>query len=120
MGVSLQLSATQREPIPLHFPFLVYTNFRRVIGTQVIISAINTILTSFFVYAFGLPYATMVIILCGMIPVVGNLISNTLIVGPGFAISEQFACSALLFLGVIHNLEYPLNSRIIGGRARCG
>ena len=98
-----------------------YTSFRRVIGAQVIISAINTVLTASFVYAFGLPYALMVVILtflCGMLPVVGNLISNTLIVGLGFAISPQFAGWALLFLVVIHKLEYFLNSRIIGGCIR--
>jgi len=98
-----------------------YTSFRRVIGAQVIISAINTTLTAAFVYAFGLPYATVVIILtflCGMLPVVGNLISNTLIVGLGFSISPQFAFWALFFLVVIHKLEYFLNSRIIGGRIR--
>jgi len=98
-----------------------YTSFRRVIGAQVIISAINTALTATFVYAFGLPYATMVIILtflCGLLPVVGNLISNTLIVGLGFTISPQFAGWALLFLVLIHKLEYFLNSRIIGGRIR--
>lgn len=98
-----------------------YTSFRRVIGAQVIISAINTALTATFVYASGLPYATMVIILtflCGLLPVVGNLISNTLIVGLGFTVSPQFAGWALLFLVAIHKLEYFLNSRIIGGRIR--
>ena len=63
----------------------------------------------------------MVIILtflCGMLPVIGNLISNTLIVGLGFTISPQFALWALLFLVGIHKLEYFLNSRIIGGRIR--
>jgi len=98
-----------------------YTSFRRVIGAQVIISAINTVLTAAFVYPSGLPYATMAVMLtflCGMLPVVGNLISNTLIVGLGFVISPQFAGWALLFLVVIHKLEYFLNSRIIGGRIR--
>ena len=98
-----------------------YVSFRRVIGAQVIISAINTVLTAIFVYAFGLRHATMVIILtflCGLLPVIGNLISNTLIVGLGFTISPQFAGWALLFLVVIHKLEYFLNSRIIGGRIR--
>jgi len=98
-----------------------YISFRRVIGAQVIISAINTAFTSAFVCVFGLPYATVVIILtflCGMLPVIGNLISNTLIVGLGFTISPQFALWALLFLVGIHKLEYFLNSRIIGGRIR--
>ncbi len=56
--------------------------------------------------------------LCGLLPVVGNLISNTIIVGFGFTISPQLALTALIFLVVIHKLEYFLNSRIIGGRIR--
>jgi predicted PurR-regulated permease PerM len=99
----------------------LYGSFERVMGAQVIISAINTVLTSIFVLACGLPYATVVIILtflCGLLPVIGNILSNTLIVGLGFTISPQLAGWALLFLVVIHKLEYFLNSRIIGGAIR--
>ncbi len=99
----------------------LYRSFERVMGAQVIISAINTTLTAIFIYSCGLPYATVVIIftfLCGLLPVIGNLISNTLIVGLGFTISPQFAGGALIFLIVVHKLEYFLNSRIIGGRIR--
>ncbi|CAN5447079.1 membrane protein [soil metagenome] len=99
----------------------LFASFRRVMGAQVIISAINTVLTGAFVYAAGLPYATVVTILtflCGLLPVVGNLLSNTLIVALGFTVSPHFAGWALLFLVVIHKLEYFLNSRIIGGRIR--
>jgi predicted PurR-regulated permease PerM len=52
--------------------------------------------------------------LCGLIPVVGNLISNTVIVGIGFTVSPKMAFAALVFLVVIHKLEYFLNSKIIG------
>ena len=98
-----------------------YENFERVMSAQVIISGINTTLTSAFVYATSLPYAAIVIVLtflCGMLPVIGNIISNTIIVGIAFTISPQFAGWALLFLVVIHKLEYFLNSKIIGGRIR--
>jgi predicted PurR-regulated permease PerM len=96
-----------------------YCSFDRVIGAQVVISAINTVLTAIFVLACHLPYATVVIILtflCGLLPVVGNIISNTLIVGIAFTISPRLAAWALVFLVVVHKLEYFLNSRIIGSR----
>jgi predicted PurR-regulated permease PerM len=98
-----------------------YENFEKVMSAQVIISGINTTLTSAFVYATSLPYAAVVIVLtflCGLLPVIGNIISNTIIVGIAFTISPQFAGWALLFLVVIHKLEYFLNSKIIGGRIR--
>ena len=56
--------------------------------------------------------------LCGLVPVVGNLISNTIIVGIGFTVSPRMALTALIFLVVIHKLEYFLNSKIIGDRIR--
>jgi predicted PurR-regulated permease PerM len=98
-----------------------YENFERVMSAQVIISGINTALTSAFVYATSLPYAAIVVVLtflCGLLPVIGNIISNTIIVCIAFTISPQFAGWALLFLIVIHKLEYFLNSKIIGGRIR--
>lgn len=98
-----------------------FSSFRAVMGAQVIISAINTFLTAIFILATSLHYAPVVIILtfiCGLFPVVGNIMSNTIIVGLAFTISPQFAGWALLFLVVIHKLEYFLNSKIIGSRIR--
>ncbi len=98
-----------------------YKSFETVMGAQVIISAINTFLTTIYVFAVGMPYAPLVVVvtfLCGLLPVVGNLISNTVIVCIAFRVSPSFAGWALLFLVTIHKLEYFLNSRIIGGRIR--
>ncbi len=98
-----------------------YTSFETVIGAQIIISAINTALTSIFLLVSGLRYATLVIVLtflCGLLPIVGNIISNTLIVCIAFIASPKLAGWALLFLIGIHKFEYFLNSRIIGGRIR--
>lgn len=96
-----------------------YRSFEVVMGAQIIISAINAAITSIFVYAVGLPYASLVIILtfvCGLLPIVGNLISNTIIISIAFTMSPAKAGMALVFLVVIHKLEYFLNSRIIGSR----
>ena len=97
----------------------LYRSFTTVMGAQIIISAINTFLTVIFVVAVHLPYGVVVIgvsFLCGLIPVVGNLVSNTLIVGIGFTVSPKMALTALVFLVVIHKLEYFLNSKIVGWR----
>jgi predicted PurR-regulated permease PerM len=56
--------------------------------------------------------------LCGLLPIIGNLLSNTLIIGVGFTISPKMAFTALVFLVVIHKLEYFLNSKIIGQRIK--
>jgi predicted PurR-regulated permease PerM len=100
---------------------LLYRSFAMVIGAQITISAINTVFTAIFVLAVGLPYAVVVIgvtFLCGLVPVLGNLVSNTVIVGIGFTVSPRMAFAALVFLVVIHKLEYFLNSKIIGQRIR--
>ncbi len=98
-----------------------YNSFATVMGAQMTISCINTVLTSIFVLAVGLPYAPFIIgitFLCGLVPIVGNVVSNTVIVFVGFLVSPRVAIGALIFLVVIHKLEYFLNSKIIGDRIR--
>lgn len=98
-----------------------YRSFATVMGAQILISAINTVLTAMFVLSLGFPHPVVLIgvtFLCGLIPVLGNLISNTVIVAVGFDISPVTALLALVFLVVIHKLEYFLNSKIIGERIR--
>ena len=98
-----------------------FHNFVRVMGAQFRISLINTVLTATFVTACALPYAWLVIILtfvCGMLPIIGNILSNILIVGLAFTVSPHLALTALIFLVAIHKLEYFLNSKIIGARIR--
>src|SRR4029453_78444 len=56
--------------------------------------------------------------LCGLLPIVGNLISNSIIVGIALTISPRVAIAALLFLVALHKLEYFLNSKIIGDRIK--
>jgi predicted PurR-regulated permease PerM len=99
-----------------------YDSFARVIGAQILISAINTGLTAIFLLMNGYPYSGLLstfVFLCGLIPIVGNIISNSLIVGVGFTITAKTGIYAFIFLVVIHKLEYFLNSRIIGHRIKC-
>jgi predicted PurR-regulated permease PerM len=98
-----------------------YSSFAKVIGAQITISSINTLLTAVFLIWNGYHYIMVIIVLtflCGLLPIIGNIMSNTLIVGVGFTVSPRVALFALIFLVVIHKLEYFLNSKIIGDRIK--
>jgi predicted PurR-regulated permease PerM len=99
----------------------IYESFAKVIGAQIVISAINTVLTAVFLVCNGYPYAALLLIfvfLCGLLPIVGNLVSNFMLVGVGFTISPRTGLFALVFLIAIHKLEYFLNSKIVGKRIK--
>jgi len=98
-----------------------YASFDIVMNAQITISAINTVLTAIFVVSAGLPHLVVAVgltFLCGFIPVIGNLLSNTLVVALGFMVSPAKGLWALVFLIVIHKLGYFLNGKIIGARIR--
>ena len=106
---------------------LLGTAFRRVVFAQVRISALNTVLTALYLMAIlpalgiHLPLVkTMIAVtfLAGLLPVIGNLISNTVIVIVSLSVSAYAALGALVFLVLIHKLEYFVNARIIGTQIR--
>lgn len=101
--------------------------FRRIVFAQVRISALNTALTAIFIWIvlpiFGihLPLAKTLVAItffAGLLPVIGNLISNTVIVMVSLSVSLTAAIAALAFLVVIHKLEYFVNARIVGTQIR--
>ena len=101
--------------------------FRRVVFAQVRIAAINAFFTAIYLAAIlplmgvHLPLVkTMIAItfVVGLIPVVGNLISNTIIVIVSLSQSLNVAIASLGYLVVIHKFEYFLNARIVGGQIR--
>jgi predicted PurR-regulated permease PerM len=96
-----------------------YRSFATVMNAQITISTINTLLTAIFVASMGLPHLVVAVgltFLCGFLPVVGNLLSNIVVVALGFIVSPAKGLWALLFLILIHKLEYFLNSKIIGAK----
>ena len=98
-----------------------YRSFAAVMGAQMTISLINTALTGLFVVVVRMPHAPLLMaitFLCGLVPIVGNLVSNAIIVFVALTVSLKLAIAALVFLVVIHKLEYFLNSKIIGDRIR--
>jgi predicted PurR-regulated permease PerM len=99
--------------------------FRRVVFAQVRISAINTGLTALYLVValplvgVHLPLAkTMLAVtfIVGLLPVAGNLLSNTIIVILSLSVSLTVAGASLVFLVVIHKLEYVLNAYLVGTR----
>ncbi len=99
--------------------------FRQVVFAQVKISALNTVFTSLYLaivlplFGVHLPLTkTMIVVtfLAGLLPVIGNLISNAVIFVVSLANSPAVAAASLLYLIVIHKLEYLLNARIVGAQ----
>lgn len=98
-------------------------SFDKVVLAQMYISLLNTVFTAIYLLAvlplFGihLPLTKTMIILtfvAGLIPVIGNLISNFFIVAVSIGVSLHVGISSLVFLVVIHKFEYFLNAHIIG------
>jgi len=101
--------------------------FRRIVFAQVRISLLNTVFTALYlavalpVFGVHLPLAKTLIavtFVAGMLPVIGNLISNSIIVIISLAHSPQTAVASLAFLVVVHKLEYFLNARIVGSQIK--
>ena len=98
--------------------------FDKVVFAQVKISALNTVLTVIYLvlllplFGIHLPLVTVLIpltFLAGLLPVVGNLISNAAIVLISLGVSTGACMASLVFLIIIHKLEYFTNARIVGG-----
>jgi predicted PurR-regulated permease PerM len=100
-------------------------SFKQIAFAQTKIALVNAVLTGVFILVilpllgWHIPYAKLLILatlLFGLIPIVGNLVSNTLIVLLAISVAFPAAVTALIFLVVVHKLEYLLNSRIQGGQ----
>ncbi len=97
--------------------------FRRIVFAQVRISALNTVLTAAYLLillpllGIHMPFTKTLIaitFIAGLLPVVGNLVSNTIIVIVSLSYSLGLAVGSLIFLVLIHKLEYFVNARIVG------
>ena len=102
-------------------------SFGAIVFAQLMIAAVNATLTGIYVLAVlpaigaHLPMALTLVaftFLASLIPIVGNLASNSAIVI--FSLTQGMAITALSlgFLIAIHKLEYLLNAQIIGRRIR--
>jgi predicted PurR-regulated permease PerM len=131
IGAIIAVSAQKHmQRLPLSTAFVTRVTrfadaFRRIVFAQVKISAINAVFTGIFllivlpIFHDQLPLSkTLVLVtfIVGLLPVIGNLISNTIIVAVALSVSFPAAVMSLAFLILIHKLEYFLNARIVGGQ----
>jgi predicted PurR-regulated permease PerM len=132
--LSIQLNRSTGKVSSKHLPRLLrlrfdelIESFTHIVFAQFKISAINTLATAIFLLgvlpALGTPIplaGTLVSItfVAGMIPIVGNLVSNTIIVAIALSQSLTMAILAFIWLVAIHKVEYFLNAHIIGSSIR--
>ncbi len=96
-------------------------SFEKVFGAQIVISVINAMLTALFLYVIAMPhlaFLTTMTLVVGVLPIMGNIITNTVIVITALGISFNKAVLALAFLVLIHKLEYFLNSKVMGASVK--
>lgn len=101
--------------------------FRRVVLAQGWIALVNTVFTAIYllvglrVFGVHLPLVKTLIaftFIVGLLPIVGNLISNAAILAVSFTYSPAVTIASLVFLVAIHKLEYFLNAKIVGTHIR--
>ncbi len=99
--------------------------FKQIVAAQFWIAAFNTSLTAIFLlvllplWDIKLPYAPALITLtfvAGLIPIIGNLLCNTVLTLVGLSVSPVAAAACLAFLIVIHKAEYVINAKVVGSR----
>jgi predicted PurR-regulated permease PerM len=99
--------------------------FADVMGAQVRIAVINTALTAAFLLVVvplmgqHVPLSKTLVVLtfvASLVPVIGNLVSNSAVVLSALVASPTLAALSLIFLVSVHKFEYFLNARLVGGR----
>ena len=104
---------------------LLAESFRRVAVAQLQIATINTMLTGVYLLVL-LPLADIHLplvksmlaatFMLSLIPIVGNTLSNFIIIGVSLTHSVLLAGVSLVFLVFIHTLEHFLSAHLLGGR----
>jgi len=101
--------------------------FGQIVAAQFWIAAFNTLLTAIFLlfllpaWKMELPYTPALITLtfvAGLVPIVGNLVCNTVITLVGLSVSPYVALACLAFLVLIHKAEYLINAKVVGSRTQ--
>jgi predicted PurR-regulated permease PerM len=99
--------------------------FHDVLSAQIRIALVNAALTAVYLLvalpAFGahVPLAKTLVaftFFASLLPIVGNLMSNTAIVIAALTVSLAIGVASFVFLIVVHKLEYFLNAHFVGSR----
>ena len=97
----------------------------RVVVAQLRIAAFNTSMTALYLFVilpwfgFVLPFRgllCMFTLVTGILPVVGNLLANTVLALISFAVSPWLAIASLIYLVAIHKTEYFINAKTVGSK----
>lgn len=97
--------------------------FKFVVFAQVKVAAFNSFVMSVFLFiicplaGWNIPYAKSLVIitfLCGLLPIIGNLISNSITFIIALTVSMPAAIGALVLLMLVHKLEYLIISKSLG------
>lgn len=131
--IGLMAAAASRDaPPPVRRPLVMLAQarlrnlsiaFADVFSAQLRISAINASLTGIYLLValpmlgYQVPLAPTLVgftFFGSLIPIVGNLVSNTAITIAALTVSVWLGVASLAFLVIIHKLEYFLNARIVG------
>ena len=132
IGAMVALSKTRKEisRLPLAAALSrrvenLSDSFERIVFAQIRIAGLNTIFTGTYILivlplcGVHLPLAKSLVAItffAGLLPIIGNLMSNSILVVVALSVSFHSAVASLVFLIVIHKLEYFLNAKIIGSR----
>lgn len=106
-----------------YFARLMFCSFKTIMGTQVLIAIMNTmmitvyslLITPMFFSSF-LPYYYIIIplvFLFSLIPVVGNLIVNFLIIIASLQLSLYYSIAGIIYFFIAHKLELLIVGRIL-------
>ncbi|MGE0311645.1 MAG: AI-2E family transporter [Lautropia sp.] len=99
----------------------------RVVIAQLRIAAFNATMTAVYLFVilpwfgFVLPFRGLLCLftlITGILPVLGNLLANTVLALISFAVSPWLAIASLVYLIAIHKTEYFINARTVGSKVQ--
>jgi predicted PurR-regulated permease PerM len=110
-----------------HFIGRLLLVLERVVIAQMRIALFNTTMTALYLFVilpwfgFVLPFRGLLCLftlVTGVLPVLGNLLANTLVFLISLAISPWLAIASIVYLILIHKTEYFINARTVGARVK--
>jgi len=97
--------------------------FRQIVVAQFWIAAFNAACTAAFLWlalplaGAGIPYSATLVgltFVASLVPIVGNLLCNSVLTIAGVSVSPAVGLACLLFLVAIHKFEYIINAKVVG------
>jgi predicted PurR-regulated permease PerM len=99
--------------------------FSDILAAQLRIALVNSALTALYLVVvlplmgYHVPLGLTLVaftFFAGLLPIIGNLLSNTAIILASLTVSPWLGFASLVFLLAIHKLEYFLNAHFVGSR----